>query len=68
MDRYEENNVNEKNDDTHYLSRLEKNKQMYNGAYDSSKVVNFNDFLNDLQLSVSLWVYESVSLNFSTSH
>ena len=47
MDRYEDNLTKENNDDTLQLSRMERNKQMYDNAYDSSKVVDIKDYLGD---------------------
>lgn len=50
MDRYEDNLTKENNDDTLQLSRLERNKQMYDNAYDSSKVVDIKDYLSDKEV------------------
>ena len=48
MDRYNDNTVNDELDDnTNKFSRLEKNKRIYNSAYDSSKVIDFEDFFNE---------------------
>ena len=47
MDRYEDNHIEENNEDILQLSRMERNKKIYNNAYDSSKVVDIKDYLSD---------------------
>lgn len=48
MDRYNDNiTTSDTDNDIPKLSRLEKNRQIYNNAYDSSKVVDFEDFFGN---------------------
>lgn len=55
MDRYKDNTINDKiENDNLKFSRLEKNKTIYNNAYDSSKVIDFDDFFGvDKSVSVN---------------
>lgn len=51
MDRYEDNRIEENEDDIMPLSRMERNKKIYNNAYDSSKVVDIKDYLGDKKMN-----------------
>ncbi len=46
MDRYDENTYNQDDIKEKKLSRTEKNKEIYNNAYDSASFVDLNNFLD----------------------